>query len=79
LYRPEDLRHRLLRALSQPIATEANNLLTFIPGTYRNFPDVTDPWSATLTIIGTPEPATLTFLFAGLGALGIRKRLARRD
>jgi hypothetical protein len=52
-----------------PMFTINGNSLTFIPGNY----------GGRLTITATPEPATLTFLFAGLGALALRKRLAPRD
>lgn len=51
-----------------PMFTINGNTLTFIPGSYGS-----------LTITATPEPATLTFLLAGFGALALRKRLARRD
>ena len=53
---------------SSALFTRNGNTLTFILGNHGD-----------LTITATPEPATLTFLFAGLGALALRKRLARRD
>jgi hypothetical protein len=48
------------------------NDFAFVPGTYGD---------GTFIVTGAsvPEPATLTFLLAGFGALALRKRLARRD
>ncbi len=48
------------------------NDFAFVPGTYAD-------GSLVVTGASVPEPASLTFLLAGFGALALRKRLARRD
>jgi hypothetical protein len=48
------------------------NDFAFVPGTY-------DDGTLIVTGASVPEPATLTFLLAGFGALVIRKRQAPRD